>query len=195
MILEGLITTRSADGRPHLAAMGPEVDPAEMKHGRIGTLILKPFATSQTAQNLADTPAGVFQITDDVLLLARTVAGCGPRPDFLPAVAVEGWRLADAPMAFEFRLESADRSGERQRLVARVVRIHQGRPFLGHVRARHAIVEGAILVTRLHMIPAAEVAARFAELAILVEKTGGPDDHEALAILSARVADHQAASR
>ena len=32
-------------------------------------------------------------------------------------------------------------------------------------------------------------------IAILVEKTGGPDDHEALAILSARVADHQAASR
>ena len=187
MILEGLITTCSPDGQPHLAAMGPEVDPVELKAGRIETLVLKPFATSQTARNLAATPAGVFQLTDDVLLLARTVAGSGPRPDFLPAGGIEGWRLADAPMALEFRVISADRSGERQRLVARVERVHQGRPLLGHVRARHAVVEAAILVTRLHMIPAPEIAARFAELRTLVEKTGGPEEHEAFSILAERV--------
>lgn len=188
MILEGLIITRSPDGRPHLAAMGPEVDPAEMRRGRIESLVLKPFATSQTARNLAATPAGVFQVTDDVLLLARTVAGSGPSPDVVPAVAIDGWRLREAALALEFRVESADRSGERQRLVARVERIHEGRPFLGHVRARHAVVEAAILVTRLHMIPAAEVATRFAELRTLVEKTGGPEEHEAFAILAERVA-------
>ncbi len=187
MILEGLITTCSPDGQPHLAAMGPEVDPVELKAGRIETLVLKPFATSQTARNLAATPAGVFQLTDDVLLLARTVAGSGPRPDFLPAAVIEGWRLAEAPMALEFRVISADRSGDRQRLVARVERVHQGRPLLGHVRARHAVVEAAILVTRLHMIPAPEIAARFAELRTLVEKTGGPEEHAALAILAERV--------
>jgi hypothetical protein len=194
MILEGLITTRSPDGQPHLAAMGPEVDPVELKAGRIETLVLKPFATSQTARNLAVTPAGVFQLTDDVLLLARTVAGGGPRPEMLPAAVIEGWRLADAPMALEFRIVSADRSGERQRLVARVERIHQGRPFVGHVRARYAVVEAAILVTRLHMIPAAEIAARFAELRTLVEKTGGPEEHEAFSILAERVAAGVAAS-
>ena len=188
MILEGLITTRSPDGQPHLAAMGPEVDPVELKTGRIETLVLKPFATSQTARNLAATPAGVFQLTDDVLLLARTVAGGGPRPDLLPAAVIDGWRLADAPLALEFRIVSADRSGERQRLVARVERVHQGRPFVGHVRARHAVVEAAILVTRLHMIPAPEIAARFAELRTLVEKTGGPEEHEAFSILADRVA-------
>ena len=194
MILEGLITTRSPDGQPHLAAMGPEVDPVELKAGRIETLVLKPFATSQTARNLAATPAGVFQVTDDVLLLARTVAGSGPRPDFLPAGGIEGWRLAEAPMALEFRVISADRSGERQRLVARVERVHQGRPLLGHVRARHAVVEAAILVTRLHMIPVPEIAARFAELRTLVEKTGGPEEQEAFSILTERVAAGIAAS-
>lgn len=194
MILEGLITTRSPDGQPHLAAMGPEVDPVELKAGRIETLVLKPFATSQTARNLAATPAGVFQLTDDVLLLARTVAGGGPRPEMLPTAGIAGWRLADAPLALEFRIVSADRSGERQRLVARVERIHQGRPFVGHVRARHAVVEAAILVTRLHMIPAAEIAARFAELRTLVEKTGGPEEHEAFSILAERVAAGLAAS-
>ena len=192
MILEGLIATRSPDGRPHLAAMGPEVDPAEVKQGRIGSLVLKPFATSQTAKNLARCGAGVFHLTDDVLLLARTVAGVGPAADFVTASAVEGWRLADAALACEFSVESADREHERQRLVARVVRVHQGRPFLGHVRARHAVVEAAILVTRLQILPGEEVAGRMADLAILVDKTGGPDEHEAFALLAAKVGEHAA---
>jgi hypothetical protein len=191
MILEGLITTRSADGRPHLAAMGPEVDAAEVKSGRLETLVLKPFGTSHTARNLAATPEGVFQLTDDCLLLARTVAGVGPAADFLPATEVEGWRLADAALACEFRIESADRGRERQRLVARVVRVHHGRPLLGHVRARHAVVEAAILVTRLHLLAAADVETRLADLATLVEKTGGPDEREAFALLVAKVAEHR----
>lgn len=193
MILEGLITTRSPDGTPHLAGMGPEVDPDRLRAGGLVELVLKPFATSQTAANLAATPEGVFQTTDDVLLLARTVAGQGPAPALQRAEVVDGWRLADACTAWEFRVVAADRTAARQRLTARVVRVHEGRPFQGHVRARHAVVEAAILVTRLHMIPAAEVAARLAELALLVEKTGGPEEREAFAILARRVAGEASA--
>lgn len=192
MILEGLVTTRSPHGTPHVAGMGPEVDPERLRSGDLVELVLKPFATSHTARNLEATPEGVFQTTDDVLLLARTVAGVGPPPEVVPAESVDGWRLADACMAWEFRIEQADRAAERQRLVARVVRVHRGRPFQGHVRARHAVLEAAILVTRLHMIPAAEIAARFAPLATLVEKTGGPVEHEAFALLSTFVAGRAA---
>ena len=187
MILEGLVTTRSPDGTPHLAAMGPEVDADRLREGNLVELLLKPFATSHTARNLASTPEGVFQVTDDCLLLARTVAGDGPLPSLVRADAIDGWRLADACSAWEFRIVRADRTGERHRLVARVERVHRGRPFHGHVRARHAVVEAAILVTRLHMIPEAEVAARFADLAVLVEKTGDAEAREAFALLSRRV--------
>jgi len=190
MILEGLITTRLPDGSAHLAAMGPEVDAAALRQGRLVELVLKPFGSSQTAANLAATPTGVFQTTDDVLVLARCVAGVGPAPVFLPADAVPGWRLADACSAWEFRIVEADRSGERQRLVAHVERLHAGRPFHGHVRARHAVVEGAILVTRLHLLGAGEVRARLAELRVLVDKTGDGEAREAFAILEACVARH-----
>ena len=90
MILEGLVTTAAADGRPHVAAMGPGVDDDERAAGRIGTLLLRPFPTSQTATNLLRSRAGVFHLCDDVLLLARVVAGEAGEPAVRPATVVPG---------------------------------------------------------------------------------------------------------
>jgi len=188
MILEGIVTTCAAAGGPHLAAMGPDVAAQECLGGAISRLVLKPFETSQTAANLARQPEGVFQLTDDVLLIARivTVTLESP-PPCRPAEAVRGWVLEEMCRAYEFRIESADTSQERGRLEARVVRVHEGRPFIGFNRARHAVVEGAILVTRLHLLGADEVGRRLRELAVLVEKTGGPREHEAFGLLVERV--------
>lgn len=106
----------------------------------------------------------------------------------MPATAVGGFVLADAARAWEFVVESADTTAERTRLVARVVAEHAGRPFLGFQRAAHAVVEGAILVSRLHLFGADEVARRLADLAPLVEKTGGDRERRAFALLERRVA-------
>lgn len=184
-ILEGLVTTCDAEGRMHLAAMGPEAD---LAHGTIQRLVLKPFATSQTATNLARLGAGVFHAVDDALLIARVVTGAaGPPPAAHAASAVRGWVLADACGAFEFEITAADRTEERQRLEARVVATHEGRPFVGLNRATHAVVEGAILVTRVHLLGTEEVKRRLADLAVLVEKTGGEREREAFGLLEASV--------
>jgi uncharacterized protein len=189
MIIEGIVTTTGADGRMHVAAMGPQVDAGEREAGRITRLVLKPFATSQTAANLARVPAGVFHLSDDVLLLARIVAGVlDAPPPSRPAEAVPGRILLDACRAFEFTVERVDASRERVELEARVLAEHAGRPFVGFNRAAHAVVEAAILVTRLHLLGAAEIRARLADLSVLVEKTGGPREREAFAVLGERVA-------
>jgi len=172
----------------HLAAMGPQADEADVARGSIARLVLKPFATSQTATNLARLGAGVFHATDDALLIARVVTGAAaPPPAAHPALAVQGWVLEDACRAFEFEITAADRAGERQRLEARVVATHEGRPFVGLNRATHAVLEGAILVTRVHLLGAEEVGRRLADLALLVEKTGGQREREAFALLEAHV--------
>lgn len=187
MILEGLVTTLDEAGTVHVAAMGPLVDEAEVATGRVTRLVLRPFGSSQTAAHLAARPEGVFHLTDDVLLLARIVTGtlAGP-PAARPATTVRGRVLADSCRAWEFVVEVAERTTERQRLEARVVAEHVGRPFLGFNRAAHAVVEGCILVTRLHLLDAAEVARRLADLAPLVEKTGGAREREAFALVVAR---------
>lgn len=186
MILEGLVTTLDADGRMHVAAMGPAVDDRERQAGAITQLTLRPFGTSHTAANLARHPEGVFHLVDDVLLLARCVAGrLEPPPEARPAEAVRGSVLAPACRAYEFRVTAADTAMERVRLEARVVREHDLRPFLGFNRAAHAVVEAAILVTRLHLTGPDAVHARMADLEPLVEKTGGDREREAFAILRA----------
>jgi len=194
MILEGLVTTTDPAGAMHLAAMGPQIDDFPLDGGTgsahaIERLLLKPFASSQTGGNLLRLPEGVFHVTDDALLVARVVTGTLARPPASrPATAVQGWVLDDACRAYEFKVIEADTSQERLRLEARVEAVHEGRPFLGFNRARHAVVEGAIIVTRLHLLGAEEVKRQLRELAVLVEKTGGPREHEAFRLLEDKVA-------
>lgn len=186
MILEGLVTTVTEESRPHVSAMGPAVRDDEVAAGCIQHLVLRPFPTSQTATHLLRTRCGVFHVCDDVLLLARVVAGEEVDHELQPATHVTGFVLAAACRAFEFEVTTVDDSAERLRLEAKVVATHELRPFTGFNRAAHAVVEAAILVTRLHILEADEVQRRFAELAVLVDKTGGQHEHEAFALLTRR---------
>ena len=187
MILEGLVTTCDATGAMHVAAMGPAVAEEALRSGRVERLVVRPFPTSQTAGHLRRHPAGVFHLTDDVLLLARVVAGVAvPPPAARPATGVAGWVLEDCCRAFEFVIETRDESAERVRLDARVVATHVGRPFIGFNRAAHAVIEAAILVTRLHLLGDTEVSRRLADLEPLIRKTGGTREHEAFALLALR---------
>jgi hypothetical protein len=170
----------------HVAAMGPGIEEAERDAGRITRLLLKPFATSQTATNLARTRCGVFHVTDDALLLARVVAGrLDAPPPTRPATAVAGHVLDDACRAWEFTIDAVDDSQQRLAMTARVVAEHAGRPFLGFSRAAHAVVEAAILVTRLDLLGREEVARRIHDLRPLVDKTGGGRERDAFALLEA----------
>jgi len=64
--------------------------------------------------------------------------------------------------------------------------VHQGfrREFLGFNRARHAVLEAAILATRTHLLPAGQIRDEFARLQVIVDKTAGPREREAMALLT-----------
>ena len=184
MILEGLVTTRNADGSPHLAPMGPRVEPD------FARFVLRPFPTATTYQNLRRHPEGVLHVTDDALLLAKAaLAAADPLPPVRPAEHVGGFVLADCCRWYEFAVREVDDSGERVTLHAEVVHAGRRRDFFGFNRAKHAVVEAAILATRFHLRPLAEVAAEFAELRVIVGKTGGPAEHEAMDFLESRLRD------
>ena len=89
-------------------------------------------------------------------------------------------------------MNSGDTSGERVSLEAAVVHTGRTRDFFGFNRAKHAVVEAAILATRLHLLPLAEVAADFAKFRVVVGKTGGPDEHAAMDLLEAKLRDAEA---
>src|SRR3954463_6193944 len=141
LVLEGLVSTLDAGGGPHLAPMGPHV-PAPA----FDRFTLRPFPTAQTYRNLLAHGAGVLHVTDDALLLARAAVGAGePPPAWEAAECVRGWGLADCCRFYEFRVTEVDESQPRARVEAVVVRAGWRRDFFGFNRARHAVVEAAVL--------------------------------------------------
>jgi hypothetical protein len=186
MILEALVVTRNADGTPHLAPMGPRVpDERPVRDWlNLTRFQLRPFNTSTTYQNLRRHPEGVLHVVDDVLLLARAAVGrVEPLPPLRPAVMVRGWILQDACRWYEFRIVAVDASSERVTLDAEVMTAGRGLDFFGFNRARHAILELAILATRVHLLSREQIEADLVRYATWVEKTGGPREAEALAFL------------
>lgn len=178
MILEGILTSIGPDDAVNIAPMGPRVE-AGMKR-----LVLRPFKTAQTYTNLKHHGEGVFHLTDDVLLLAQAaVDRIDPPPFLIPATQVRGYILQDACRFYEFRVRRIHDSQERAEIEVDVVASARLRDFLGFNRGKHAVVEAAILATRLHLLPRPQVMDEFVRLAGLVEKTGGKQEKQAFEFL------------
>jgi len=178
VILEGLLTTLNADGSWHVAPMGPIVDAAWQK------FVLRPFATSTTCHNLQRSRRGVFHITDDAALIATLAIGRAV-PDLAtrPTPSGEGVILADACRWYELQIDAVDESQARVEMAAHVTDQGRMRDFFGFNRARHAVIEAAILATRVHLLGAAAILAEFAQLQSAVDKTGSPAEMAAMTML------------
>jgi len=170
MILETLVTTVDASGRPHCAPMGivPEGE----------DFLLKPFRSAATCANLEATGEGVVNFTDDVLLFARSALSPFVPPG-RPAQQVRAPILEAACSWREFRVAAREIGPERALFRAEVVAAGRGRDFLGYNRAQHAVIEATILATRLHLLDPAFLRAEMDRLRPLVEKTAGPVEREA----------------
>ena len=186
MILEGLITTRNADGQVHVSPMGPEVE----EDGPLQTFVLKPFDTSCTYRNLKRQPSGVLHITDNVLLLARAAIHCFDVPPALAEVpSGDGLVLEDTCRWFAFEVVAFDDSTPRTRISCRVTEQGDVRPFWGFNRAKHAVLEAAILATRVGILEDSEIKTRMQDLKVMVEKTAGSQERQAFDLLEAYVRD------
>jgi hypothetical protein len=151
---------------------------------QIRRMQLRPYQGTATLANLARSRQGVFHVTDDVELIARAALDrLHETPELIPAEGVEGWILADACRWYAFRVTSIDVSGPRAGVQTDIVAVGRLRDFLGLNRAKHAVVEAAILATRVAWIAPQEIRDAMARLAVLVEKTGGPSERRAMAFL------------
>ncbi|MBP6670592.1 MAG: DUF447 family protein [Gemmatimonadales bacterium] len=183
MIIETLLTTQDAAGTLNVAPMGVEWGEE--------TLVIKPFLETATFRNLAATRAAVVHLTDDALLFAQAVIHhpAADAPPTVPAARIAGRVLEAACSWREVEVTALDDTPPRSRITTRVVHRGSRREFLGFHRARHAVLEAAILATRTHLLPAEEIVAEYARLQVIVDKTAGPREREAMALLTAWVAE------
>src|SRR6056297_2248471 len=143
-IREVILTTRRADGSPHIAPMGVR--------DRDGEVLIAPFKPSGTLDNLLRERRAVINLTDDV----RVYAGCLTGHHGWPVMAadhIDGIRLAGALAHEELVVERVEEDEVRPRLYCRVAHHGIHGPFRGFNRAQAAVLELAILVSRLDMLP------------------------------------------
>lgn len=177
-ILETVVTTINVDGSVNCAAMG--VEWGEQR------IVIKPYRRTRTLHNLRATGAAVVNLTDDILLFSQAALG-DPHPPTHPATRVEGAVLDDACSWREVRVEAIDDSSPRARVSTLVVDSGAGREFLGLNRASHAVVEASILASRATLVPADDIRAELRRLQVLVDKTAGPREREAMEYVTRHV--------
>ena len=178
MIREAIVTTVGASGAIHITPFGIIADGEGW--------IIAPFHPSVTIDNLRAVPYAVANYTDDVRIFAGCLTG---RRDW-PTVAsdrVPVPRLAGALAHAELAVAGVTEDAQRPRFHCRVVHRATHAPFEGLNRAKAAVVEAAILVSRLDFLPRDKVEQEMAYLATAVGKTAGPAEQEAWDWLVARV--------
>jgi hypothetical protein len=179
LIRETIVITADSSSRAHIAPLGLI---AEGEHW-----IIAPFRPSTTLENLRARPFAVVNLTDD----ARVFAGClTGRRDWPLVAAGGGFRLAETLAHWEMEVIEVREDALRPRFVCRITRAEAHAPFGGFNRAFAAVIEAAVLTSRLDLLPRADVEAEFARLKIIVAKTAGLRESEAFGWLEAKLAAH-----
>jgi hypothetical protein len=183
MIRETIVTTVSADGVPHIAPIGLIAS--------ADCWIIAPFRPSTTLENLRAVPYAVANHTDDVRVFAGCLTGRRAWP-CVPADHVPPPRLGAALSHAELAVIRVDEDDVRPRFHCRVVHTATHAPFQGFNRAQAAVIEAAILVSRLSFLPRDKVTQDIAYLAVAISKTAGDAEREAWDWLMQAIAAHYA---
>jgi hypothetical protein len=183
VIHETIVTTRTPAGRAHVTPLG-----IRREDGRI---VLAPFRPSATLDAVLESRCAVVNYSDDVRVFAGCIVGRRDWP-LVAATRVDGVRLRDALAHEELELVEVEDDPMRPRLRMRSVHAATHAPFRGFNRAQSAVIEAAILVSRLQMLAPEKIDAEIAYLWIAIDKTAGAAEREAWSWLTEAIAAHRA---
>jgi hypothetical protein len=178
MIIECIFSTVNSAGELNFAPMGLVWGEQE--------ITVRPFLQTSTYQNLQGSGYGVASLTDDVQAYIKTSLVREPLPHFaaktVPGAVYEGacsWR--------ELQVIEMKDDGLRAEVQCRVMDRGWLRDFLGFCRARNAIIEAAILATRLRFYEPNWILEKLSEYAEIVKKTGDAPEELAFQDISAYI--------
>lgn len=183
MIRETIVTTVSASGKIQIAPIGIS---------RRGELyVIAPFRPSSTLTNIEATGSAVINYVDDVRIFAGCLTGRYDWPT-VSAERIAGVRLTAALAHTEVEMEAIEADPLRPRLICRAAHQASHAPFQGFNRAQAAVIEAAILISRLTMLPAEKIAAEIDYLRIAIDKTASDVEREAWGWLMEKLHAHKA---
>lgn len=171
MIREVIVGTRAPAGGTHIAPMGV--------HWEGNEVVVAPYRPSRTLDNLFARGEAVINLCDDVRVYAGCLTGRVDWP-MTPADMVDLERLSDVPAHLEVEVRRVEaRDSQRPRFYCHEKYAGCHKPFRGFNRAQAAVLEAAILYTRLDRLPTEKVRQELDYLNIAVAKTAGDAEREA----------------
>jgi hypothetical protein len=184
MIYETIVSSIDAEGNAHVTPFGVRLQQ--------GLVVISPFKPSRTLDNILATKHAVLNMTDDVRNFAGALTGREVGA-LVPTEKIAGFRLSDVLAHKELKLVNVQDDAVRPQLFLEVVHEAQHQSFQGFNRAQAAVIELAVLVSRLKRLPMEKINQEITYLNIAIEKTAGPREQEAWGWLMEAVTNHQAA--
>lgn len=184
MIYETIVTTTSAQGEVHIAPFGIQ--------WREGKVTISPYRPSTTLQNILETGYAVLNLTDDVRVFAAAIAKRKEQFATMPVSIPQAVRLQDCLAHHVLQLEQIEEDEVRPQLSMTVLESAVHGAFMGFNRAQAAVIELAVLVSRLHRLPLEKITQEMQYLQIAIDKTAGERELEAWQWLVDRVNNHLA---
>lgn len=174
MIIETIVTTLDESGEGNFAPMGVTIGEGEVR--------IRPYKDSATYRNLLATGAAVVNLTDNASLFAESAISKPQFPAF-PAELIKGIVLKDACSYYECMVLHADTALERANFCSKILKKGVLREFIGFNRAKNAIIEAAILATRVGLLGSEKILQEYRRFSEIVQKTGGEAEAQAMAYL------------
>jgi len=176
MIIETIVSTRSASGSVNFAPMG-------VTFSDDGRVIFTVYHSTQTHTNLEANLSGVINLVSDPILFVKTALY-----DFSPAHTlsdhVEGGIMDMAEEVVEFEIDNIEPMKGKSRLSGNVVsRKTLKTPEAGLNRGRAASIEALIAVTRIGVLDRMEITQTMKRSRKIVDKTGGAKELEAMMLI------------
>ena len=178
---EVIVTTLSANGCAHSAPMG-----ITRSNGQV---LIQPFKPSTTYDNLKAHRQCTINYTDDVRVFAGAVTGRRTW-NTLPCQQIEGEYLEQALAHIELELVIFDDSDPRASFTGTIIKEVMHAPFRGFNRAQNAVIEAAVLTSRLNILPEDKIKQEISYLRLAIEKTGGDREREAWGWLMDKIEDY-----
>ena len=182
-IVETIVTTADSNGLVHIAPLGLIADGEHW--------IVAPFKPSKTLDNLRTNPSACASHTDDVRVFAGCVTGRKTWP-LVAASKIKGGRLASCLSHWELQVDRVIEDDLRPRFRCKIVHQESHAPWQGFSRAQAAVLELAVLTTRLNMLSADKVESELKYLEIAIAKTAAPHEQEAWGWLMEKISGWRA---
>ncbi len=182
MIQETIVTSINLNGVPHIAPMGV--------HYLNNELIILPFKPSTTLNNILSSQTAVINYCNDVRIFAGCLTG-RKNWELQAAETINGQVLVNTLAHSELKLLRIEDDEIRPKLFCKSVHNVNHAPFTGFNRAQYAVLEAAILCSRLQRLSLEKIETEIAYLKIGLEKTAGEHEWEAWGWLMAFIEQHK----